>query len=114
MRSLVLLFLEVGHDTIHDVWLRREKIQGFDIAIGRPSISDLLDVWSKSGHCSSTTPSSRRRRHILVMFSFMSASSSMTLSSTRRLSLSTTRTFHYQHVRTVRISQASIRIHLAW
>jgi len=51
MRSLVFPFLKVGHDTVHDVWLRAQEVESLDIAVGGASISDLLDVWSKSGRC---------------------------------------------------------------
>lgn len=49
MRPLILPLLEVGHNAVHDVWLRREQVEGLDIVVGRSSIGDLLDVWSKSG-----------------------------------------------------------------
>lgn len=48
MRSSVLPLLKVRHDAVHDVWLRGEKVYGVDIAIRGPSVSDLLNVWSKS------------------------------------------------------------------
>jgi len=36
--------LKVGHDTVHDVWLRREKIDGIDIWITLPLVLDLFDI----------------------------------------------------------------------
>lgn len=49
MRLLVLSLLEVGHDAVHAKRLGREKVESFDIAVGGSALSDLLDVWSKSG-----------------------------------------------------------------
>lgn len=45
MRAAVLALLEVSHDAVHDVRLRREQVDGVDIAIRRPPVGDLLDVW---------------------------------------------------------------------
>ncbi len=49
MCLLVLPLLEVGHDTVHDVWLRGEEVEGVDIAVVGSAVEDLFDVWSKSG-----------------------------------------------------------------
>lgn len=79
------------------MWLRSEEVEGVDIAVGGSSVGDLFDVWRKSG------PAAHLLVHeyfevqdVLVMFSFKTASSSTTLSSTRLLSRSTTNTFHYE------------------
>lgn len=50
MRPLILPLLKVGHDAVHDVWLRGEEIESLDIAVGLAAVGDLFDVWSKSGH----------------------------------------------------------------
>lgn len=42
---VVLPLLEIGHDTVHDMRLGREEVYGVDIAVGRPSLVDLLNVW---------------------------------------------------------------------
>ena len=47
MRLLVLPLLEVGHDAVHDMRMRREKVEGLDIAVGGSTVGDLFDVWSK-------------------------------------------------------------------
>ena len=44
MSALVFALLEVGHDTVDDVRLRGEEVEGVDIAVGGSSISDLFDV----------------------------------------------------------------------
>ena len=49
MRLLVLSLLQIRQDTVHDVWLRSEKVYGIDIAVSLAAIGDLLNVWSKSG-----------------------------------------------------------------
>ena len=45
----ILPLLEIRHETVHDPWFGCEEVDCFDISIRRPSIGDLLDVWSKSG-----------------------------------------------------------------
>ena len=44
MRLLILPPLEVRHDTVHDVWLGAEEVEGLDIAVRRSAVGDLLDV----------------------------------------------------------------------
>ena len=44
MRPLIFPFLKVGHDAIHNMWLRREEVEGFDIAVRRSSVGDLFDI----------------------------------------------------------------------
>lgn len=94
MRPLVLSLLEIRHETIHDVRLWGQEVERIDIMIRRPSFEDLLDIWSKSGEGQRLERGTVRASIVLVMFSFMIVSSSSTLSRMRRLSGSTTRTFH--------------------
>lgn len=49
VRTLVLALLEIGHDTVNDVGLWGEKVEGVDIAVGGTAVEDLFDVWSESG-----------------------------------------------------------------
>ena len=44
MRLLILPLLEVRHDTVHDMRLRGEEVESFDIAVGGSSVGDLFDV----------------------------------------------------------------------
>lgn len=89
MRPSVLPLLKVSHDTVHNMRLRREQIDGFDIVVRRSSVGDLLDVWAKSEVETSCTET----RILLVMLSFRMVSWSSTLSSNRLESGSTTSTF---------------------
>ena len=68
MGFLVLSLLKVCHHAVHDVWLRREEIESFDIAVSRPSVGDLFDVWSKSidVECSRHGHGIRRTGDVLV------------------------------------------------
>lgn len=50
MCLLIFPLLKIGHDAVHNVWLRGEEVEGLDIAVGGAAVGDLLDVWSKSGH----------------------------------------------------------------
>ncbi len=49
MTLLILLLLEVGHDTVDNMLPGSEKIEGVDIAVSWSAVGDLFDVWSKSG-----------------------------------------------------------------
>lgn len=71
MRPTIFSFVEVGHDTVDDVRLRTEQVDGVDIFVGGAAIGDLLNVWSKSG---AEQCEGRREGGVLVMFSFRMAS----------------------------------------
>jgi hypothetical protein len=94
MRPFILSLLKVGQDAVDDMRLGGEEVDGIDIAIVRSSVEDLLDVWSKSGGLCERAV--KRRRRILVTFSFKMASWSRTLSMSLRDSGSTTKTFHWR------------------
>ena len=48
MRPSILTLLQVGHNAVDNVRLRRDEVYGIDIAVGGAAVSDLLNVWSKS------------------------------------------------------------------
>ena len=50
-RLPVLSLLQVGHDTVHNVGLRREDIDDIDIALTGPAVLNLFNVWNQSGCC---------------------------------------------------------------
>jgi len=50
-RLPILSLLQIGHDTIHDVGLRREDIDDVDIALTGPAVLNLFNVWNQSGCC---------------------------------------------------------------
>lgn len=50
-RLPVLSFLQVGHDTVHDMGLRREDVDDVDIALSGPAVLNLFNVWNQSGCC---------------------------------------------------------------
>ena len=50
-RLPVLSLLQVGHDAVHDVGLRREDIDDIDIALTGPAVLNLFNVWNQSGCC---------------------------------------------------------------
>lgn len=52
-RLPVLSLLQIGHDTVHDVGLRREDIDNVDIALTGPAVLNLFNVCDQSGCCAS-------------------------------------------------------------
>jgi hypothetical protein len=53
-RLPILSLLHIGHDTVHNVSLRREDIDDVDIALAGSAILNLFNVWNQSGCCAST------------------------------------------------------------
>lgn len=47
----VLSLLQVGHDAVHNVCLRRKDIDDVDIALTGPAVLNLFNVWNQSGCC---------------------------------------------------------------
>ena len=50
-RLPVLSLLQVGHDAVHNVGLRRKDIDDVDIALTWPAVLNLFNVWNQSGCC---------------------------------------------------------------
>lgn len=50
-RLPVLSLLQVGHDAVHNMSLRREDIYDVDIALTGPAVLNLFNVWNQSGCC---------------------------------------------------------------
>jgi len=50
-RLPVLSLLQVGHDAVHNVGLRREDIDDVDITLTGPAVLNLFNVWNQSGCC---------------------------------------------------------------
>ena len=90
-RSSIAASLQVGHETVDDMRLRRQKVQRVQVRIGRATMLDLLDVYALSVHGARFC---QRRGRVLVTLWLMTSSSFTELTKILRLVSSTTRTFH--------------------
>jgi hypothetical protein len=50
-RMPIFPLLEIRHDTIHDMRLRRKQVYSVDIAIRRPGLFNLFNIYNQSGCC---------------------------------------------------------------
>jgi hypothetical protein len=50
-RLPILSLLQIGHDAVHNMRLRREDIDDVDIALTGPAVLNLFNVWNQSGCC---------------------------------------------------------------
>ena len=62
----VFSLVKVCHDTVHEMWLRREEVYGVDIAVRWSAVGDDFDIWTMS----EKTIEEQYGWRILVTFSF--------------------------------------------